>query len=219
MIPVARTEKLLIQEVGNELIVYDQENNASHCLNPMAARVWHYCDGNNTINDIAKLLEKELNIAKDSDVDIRGLVYLTLEELERYNLIKDYVKQPIGASGISRRKVVKMATLVGGFAIGSMFPLVRSIVAPEAAMAASPCPASKLLTVPRQFPLNKPIEERDSIMRDTLNIGCELNCGTHCNSSVPIATQVSCTRDVGKNGQLLNTQTCTISGTCICSKK
>lgn len=145
MIPVARTEKLLIQEVGNELIVYDQENNGSHCLNPMAARVWHYCDGNNTINDIAKLLEKELNISKDSDVDMRGLVYLTLEELERYNLIKDYVKRPIGTSGIPRRTVVKTGVLVGGFAIGSMFPLVKSIVAPVVAQAASPLPVCQII--------------------------------------------------------------------------
>jgi hypothetical protein len=139
MLPVARTKNLLIQEVGNELIVYDRENNASHCLNLMASTVWHYCDGNYTINDIAKLLEKELDIAKDSDVDMRGLVYLTLEELERYNLIQEYLKRPIGASGISRRQVVKTATLVGGFAIGSMFPVVRSIVAPEPAMAQSQC--------------------------------------------------------------------------------
>ena len=86
---------------------------------------------------IAKLLEKELNISKNSDVDMRGLVYLTLEELERYNLIKDYVKRPISTSGIPRRTVVKTGILVGGFAIGSMFPVVRSIVAPESAVAIS----------------------------------------------------------------------------------
>ena len=171
MIPIARTEKLLIQEVGNELIVYDQENNASHCLNPMAATVWYYCDGNNTINDIAKLLEKELNISKNSEVDMRGLVYLTLEELERYHLIKDYVKQPIGASGISRRKVVKTATLVGGFAIGSMFPVVRSIVAPTPAMAASLCDECfDIITV-----------------RSDLGIGNVRNVVCRCNQSASFA--------------------------------
>jgi hypothetical protein len=157
MIPIARTENLLIQEVGNELIVYDQENNASHCLNPMASRVWYYCDGNNTINDIAKQLEKELEISTKSEIDMRGLVYLTLEELERYNLIKDYVKQPIGTSGISRRNVIKTATLVGGFAIGSMFPLVRSIVAPTPAMAQSICANSsrKPCTEDKDCPSNE----------------------------------------------------------------
>jgi hypothetical protein len=138
MIPVARTEKLLIQEVDNELIVYDEERDTAHCLNPMAARVWHYCDGQNTVEDIAKLLEKELDIPADSDVDMRGLVWLTLEELERFHLIKEYLKQPTGVSNISRRKVIKTASLVGGFAIGSLFPVVKSIVAPVPAMAISP---------------------------------------------------------------------------------
>lgn len=139
MIPVARTDKLLIQEVGNELIVYDQTNNSSHCLNNMAARVWDLCDGQNTVSDIANLLEKELDFPTDFDVDIRGLVWLALEELEHYKLIKEYRKEPIAVPSISRRKVIKTATLVGGFAIGSMFPLVRSIVAPEPVMAASAC--------------------------------------------------------------------------------
>jgi hypothetical protein len=137
MIPVARTEKLLIQEVGNELVVYDQETNASHCLTPVAASVWHHCNGQNTVEEIAQLLEQELNIAADSGVDVRGLVYLTLEELQRYRLIKQYVREPVVVSTISRRKMVKTATLVGGFAIGSMFPLVKSIMAPEPAMAVS----------------------------------------------------------------------------------
>ena len=138
MIPVARTEKLLIQEVDNELIVYDEEQDTAHCLNPMAVRVWHYCDGQNTVEDIAKLLEKELDIPADSDADMRGLVWLTLEELERFHLIKEYLKQPTGVSNISRRKVIKTASLVGGFAIGSLFPVVKSIVAPVPMMAASP---------------------------------------------------------------------------------
>jgi hypothetical protein len=139
MIPIARTENLLIQEVGHELIVYDQDNDSSHCLNPVATRVWELSDGQNTVNDIARQLEKELKL--DEDVDIRGLVWLTLEELERYNLIADYLKQPVSSVNVSRRQVIKTATLVGAFAVGSMFPLVKTIVAPSPAMACSEtCP-------------------------------------------------------------------------------
>ena len=137
MIPIARTEKLLIQRVGNELIVYDEANKSSHSLNSMAARVYELCDGQHTIKDIAQLLEKELHISRHEEVDIRGLVWLTLEELERYQLIKEYVKQPTGVASISRRTVIKTGALVGGFALGSMFPVVRSIVAPTPAMAVS----------------------------------------------------------------------------------
>jgi len=75
---------------------------------------------------------------------------LTLEELERFYLIQEYLWQPISpvvqsadASRVSRRKMIKRATFVGGFAIGSMFPLVKSIVAPAPGMAAplSPTPS------------------------------------------------------------------------------
>lgn len=157
MIPIAKIENLLIEEVGNELIVYDQQNHSSYCLNPIASTVWHHCNGNNTINDIAKLLEKELNLSANPDVDIRGLVYLTVEELEGYNLIKDYVKQPIDASAIPRRKVVKKGVLLGAFAVGSMFPLVRSIVAPEATMALSVnCPRNQVrIECPPSVPSGK----------------------------------------------------------------
>ncbi|WP_254172998.1 PqqD family peptide modification chaperone [Planktothrix pseudagardhii] len=129
MIPVARTENLLLQDIGNELIIYDQDNNSSHCLTPLAVRVWELSNGQNTVNDIARKLEKEFNLPGNSDVDMRGLVWLTLEELERYSLIKEYLRQPATnvIAGMSRRQAIKTATLVGGFAIGSMFPAVKSL--------------------------------------------------------------------------------------------
>jgi len=137
VIPVARTEKLLIQEVGNELVIYDQETNASHCLTSVAASVWHYCNGQNTVEDIAQLLEQDLSTYSDADVDIKELVYLSLQELERFQLIRGYLREPAAVSTMSRRKMVKTATLVGGFAIGSMLPLVKSIMAPTPVMAQS----------------------------------------------------------------------------------
>ncbi len=138
MIPVARTKKLLVQSVGNELIVYDRINHDSHCLNPIAARVWQYCDGQHSVEDIAKLLEEELDISQTEAVDVRGLVWLTLEELERYQLIETYLKQPTETASISRRKVVKTGVLVGGFALGSLFPTIKSVALPGPGDSQSP---------------------------------------------------------------------------------
>jgi hypothetical protein len=137
MIPVARQKNLLIQEVGNELVLYDQQTNKSHCLNSVAACVWNHCNGQNSVEDIARFLTQELNIPANAGVDIRGLVYLSLEELEQYGLIERYLSAPTAVATLSRRTVVKTATLAGGFAIGSMFPLVKSIIAPTPAMASS----------------------------------------------------------------------------------
>jgi hypothetical protein len=167
MIPLARTKNLLISQVGEEVIVYDQERDTAHCLNAMAARVWHYCDGQNTVEDIAKLLEEDLEVSADEDVDWRGLVWLTLEELQRFYLIQEYLSQPISpvvqsadALRVSRRKMIKTATLVGGFALGSMFPLVKSIVAPAPGMAGSgfpmPTPSPTPIPIPTPTPTPSP---------------------------------------------------------------
>jgi hypothetical protein len=137
MIPVARRENITIQELENELMIYDKERDNYHCLNLIAATVWRYCDGHSTVEDIAEFIEQELEIS--AETDIRGLVWLALEELESCHLIKEYLREPVveATPGVSRRKVMKQATLVGGFALGALFPMVRSLVAPEPAMALS----------------------------------------------------------------------------------
>jgi len=133
---IARTQNLLIQEVDNELMVYDQERDVCHCLNPVAAKVWNYCDGYNTVDDIATFLEQELEVP--AETDIKGLVWQALEELGSLHLIQEYrQEQLVFTSTISRRKVMKQATLVGGFALGALFPMVTSIAAPAAVQAAS----------------------------------------------------------------------------------
>jgi hypothetical protein len=154
MIPVARKENLVIQEFEDELIIADNNGNSAHCLSPIAARVWEYCDGYNTIDDIANLVEDDLDIPLDRDVDMRGLIWITLEELQRYGLIKEYLNkplnQPISDANLSRRKMLKRLSIAGGFAAGTMFPAVRSMMMPEPAMSASPsrpkCPKKRNVT-------------------------------------------------------------------------
>ncbi|NET24093.1 PqqD family protein [Okeania sp. SIO1I7] len=180
MIPVARSEKLLIQSVGNEVIVYDEVNNSSHCLNPMAARVWELCDGQHSVKDIAQLLEKELDVSQTEDVDMRGLVWLTLEELERYQLIKEYLKQPTGIASVSRRKVIKTGVLVGGFAVGSMFPVVKSIVAPAPVMAASQKCTCERSTVIVGMAIAA--DERTATIRARQNAKCK--CKSPCTKTI-----------------------------------
>lgn len=137
MIPIARTKKLLIQDLGEEVVVYDQERDAIYCLNSLAARVWYYCDGQNTIEDIAEILTEELEIPVGEQVDSIGMILRSLEELESFHLIEEYISKPIAKSGISRRRMMKKTALVSGFAMGTLFPTIKSIVAPLPAMAGS----------------------------------------------------------------------------------
>jgi Coenzyme PQQ synthesis protein D (PqqD) len=137
MRPIARQSQLQIQEVGDELIVYDRARDVAHCLNPTAAKVWRSCNGQNSIEDIARSLELEFGATQPQSVHWQELVLLTVEELEQYQLIKAYLPQEESTSKMSRRQALKKATLAGGFAIGSLIPVVESIVAPTPAMAKS----------------------------------------------------------------------------------
>ena len=58
--PVARTEELGVEEIGDELLVYDQRSDQAHCLGSAAARVWRACDGTRTVEEfsVALTLEK-----------------------------------------------------------------------------------------------------------------------------------------------------------------
>jgi hypothetical protein len=137
MIPVARTANILITEVDNEVMIYDRERDDCHCLNPIATKVYYYADGRNTVDDIATFLEQELELSED--LDIRGLVWLALEELEKCDLIKEYLREPLpNVLKMSRRKVLgKTTKLAGAAAIGVLFPMIQSVIAPKPVMAAS----------------------------------------------------------------------------------
>ena len=155
MIPVARTANILITEVDNEVMIYDRERDDCHCLNPIATKVYYYADGRNTVDDIATFLEQELELSED--VDIRGLVWLALEELEKCHLLKEYIRKPLpNVLEMSRRKVLgKTTKLAGAAAIGTLFPMIQSVIAPKPASAHSQFPPNKPPTPPPTPPCPK----------------------------------------------------------------
>ena len=155
MFPIARSEKLLIQEVDEELIVYDDERGTAHCLNQVAAIIWHHCNGLNSIEEIAKLLKEDLDPSNEEDVDWLGITQLSLEELKRFHLITEHYSetitshsQPAVVPRISRRKAIKATTLVGGFALGFFSPVVKSIMLPTPVMATSPSTPPDVTSLP-----------------------------------------------------------------------
>jgi hypothetical protein len=122
---------LLLQTVGNELVVYDQARQQVHNLNPTAAMIWRYCDGQTTVAEGAALLSEEFNILLDDKV-----VWLAVEQLEEAQLLEQTPKRPAIAGNISRRDILRR--LGQGAASMALLPLVTSIIAPTSAMAASP---------------------------------------------------------------------------------
>ena len=58
--PTARRDRLIVRELENETLVYDQANDEAHCLNQTAALVWKHCDGRTTVDEIVTSLGAEL---------------------------------------------------------------------------------------------------------------------------------------------------------------
>lgn len=124
VIPVAREIDLVIQELEDELLVFDLKTNKAHCLNQTASTIWNFCDGKNTISDITKLLEIHTG-AKIPD----NLIWLAIDQLNERELFEDRLEARF--AGQSRREILKKIGLVTVVS----FPIVASITAPTAAMA------------------------------------------------------------------------------------
>ncbi len=128
--PTARVQGLIVTELADETLVYDEERDRAHCLNESAARVWKACNGARSAADIATHLQAEQNAPFTSEV-----VWLALQELDRSHLLQDHVVLPPELAGLSRRAFLKKAGAVALAAI--ILPRVTSISVPTPALGVS----------------------------------------------------------------------------------
>ena len=115
--PMARRQDLIVQEVEDEVLVYDEMTAQAHCLNLEAARVWRACDGQKTEDALAS----ELGL----DAEVIGRA---LSELESKNLLLGEVMSD--GTGATRREFGLKAAKIGGAVAAG--PMIYSIVAPTA---------------------------------------------------------------------------------------
>jgi hypothetical protein len=130
--PLARSSELVVEEVDNELLVYDRKNNRAHCLGETAARVWRACDGNTDVG----MLSAELDLSSE-------MIDEALEQLEASELLDQGLKvfnvDASDGNGITRRELAGRSAKIGtAAAIGA--PLILSIAAPTAMAAVTPPP-------------------------------------------------------------------------------
>ena len=132
--PLARKRErhLVIDELPDEVLVYDLDRHKAHCLNQTAALVWQHCDGTSTPSQIARRLAKKLRTPFNEE-----LVWLALGQLERLHLLEQSISLPPELEGMSRRQMIRRLGLVAAVAV----PLVTSIVAPTAAEASTCIPS------------------------------------------------------------------------------
>lgn len=125
--PLARSERLIVQSVGDETVIYDEDSQASHALAPLAAAVYAYADGKNSTEEIAELAAYRLNAAVTTD-DVNAAV----AQLESCGLLQEPEATRAGflQNGITRRTALKTFGAAGA---GAM--LITSIAAPLASAA------------------------------------------------------------------------------------
>jgi hypothetical protein len=124
--PRARSEGLLFSPLNDELVVYDTERDQAHSLNRTTRLVWHYCDGQTSVAQVAELLARELQAQVDEQV-----VWLALQQLEQNHLLQTPLALP--AVKISRRALARRVGLIAAAAL----PVVTSLAVPPAVAAVS----------------------------------------------------------------------------------
>lgn len=119
--PTARTAEVVVEELGDELVVYDQRSDQVHCLGAVARRVWRGCDGKTSADQLSKTLKL------DSEVVDRAL-----GELDACDLFDGEA-----TDGVTRREAAASFAKIGAAAAAA--PLIYSIAAPPPAMALTAC--------------------------------------------------------------------------------
>lgn len=118
--PLARQEGLVIEELGDELLIYDTANDRAHTLNRTAALVWKLCDGNRTVSEIALAAGRQLKQPFSEQ-----MVWFALAKLDEYQLLDASLPVPNTMSGMSRREFITK------FAVAAaVVPVVKTLKIP-----------------------------------------------------------------------------------------
>lgn len=123
--PKAPSDRLVVQELENETLIYSLESHKATCLNAFSAQVWRLCDGTRTVDEITQ----ELGL----DDSGRDAVALTLKKLARADLVMGFTEDA-PPSDHTRRAVIH-----GALALTAAIPVVTTMTIPDAAQATSGC--------------------------------------------------------------------------------
>lgn len=123
--PRARSDRLAVKVLPDEVLVYDLIRHRAHALNRVAAAVWRQCDGTRTPTEIARA-----TAAEGSPLVVEVVDY-ALAALDRAHLLE----APAGAG--HRRPRASRRELLRQVGIAALLPVVASVAVPTAAAAAS----------------------------------------------------------------------------------
>ncbi|HSK74199.1 MAG TPA: PqqD family protein [Pyrinomonadaceae bacterium] len=127
-VPAARKAELVVQEVSDEVLVYDLRTNRAHCLNETAAFVWKSCNGENSVVEISRKCQKETGKPVSEE-----MIWLAIDQLGKRDLLEKRIE--IEFQGQTRREALKKIGLGAMIAL----PIITSLTAPTAALAGTIC--------------------------------------------------------------------------------
>lgn len=122
-------QDLVVRELENELLVYDEKKKKAFCLNSSSAAIWKMCDGATTVPEMAELAARALGTPADET-----FVAFALERLSADGLLEPGSALPAEAASITRAQVMRRIGRVGMTAAVAI-PLVTAVLAPTAARA------------------------------------------------------------------------------------
>lgn len=129
---IARTKDLAVEQMQEEVCVYDFSNQKCHTLNKTSAQVWRLCDGKSSVDDISSRLGKQLGTTPNVDVTL-----LALKQLRNNGLLEGSDPLLENAAAVSRRGIMKKVGMVAAASAPILLPLIESMVAPTPAAAIS----------------------------------------------------------------------------------
>jgi hypothetical protein len=131
--PQARHTELLVQPLGDEVVIYDRQRNRAHRLNRSAALLWRACDGQTSVSLLATHLEREAGLPAD-----QALVRHALGRMHRARLLERADNAswlPDRPRDEGRRATLKRIAMTGALVVAA--PVVTTMIAPTSAMAQS----------------------------------------------------------------------------------
>jgi len=120
-LPPSRKQGLLSEVVGEEAVVFDRKSQKAYRLNPSASIVWRHCDGKTSVEELARILERELKLTQPAD----SLVEMALQKIESLGLLET-------TSGVTRRQMGRKIAVAA-----ALIPAVAALTVPTPASAAS----------------------------------------------------------------------------------
>ena len=127
--------QLVLQELGDELLVYDRQQHRAHSLNRCAAEVFRRCDGHTSVADLRGALATAGLDNGDEAIAMALAQLRTAGLLDERAAPRSRSANAGGAAALRRRDALRKVGFIAGAAMA--LPLVQSIVAPSVAQAAS----------------------------------------------------------------------------------